>query len=230
MNSVWYWLCPGWDSMHSLLLESEKADINIQQCFELLCMLFTVGMSMVLLWTRTWITHVTSSSFLTFLWPYFLPSTKGIWLLCCCERCWPKWNVQDLMQKTQDLIFHITSVTLGNHWSTKGGFLDIMYLLHRTEIQHRFCFFHSCLDGYLDSDIFQHTKHPNMDLYKAKVVLIVLTKQTLPLICAHEVPCAEDEDYVFCCELVFFIFFPSPLNIFAQFLLTKFYLPKLYLE
>lgn len=113
MNSVWYWLCPGWDSMHSLLLESEKADINIQQCFELLCMLFTVGMSMVLLWTRTWITHVTSSSFLTFLWPYFLPSTKGIWLLCCCERCWPKWNVQDLMQKTQDLIFHINHCCWG---------------------------------------------------------------------------------------------------------------------
>lgn len=111
-----------------------------------------------------------------------------------------------LNAKDARLNFSHQPLLLGNHWSTKGGFLDIMYLLHRTEIQHRFCFFHSCLDGYLDSDIFQHTKHPNMDLYKAKVVLIVLTKQTLPLICAHEVPCAEDEDYVFCCELVFFIF------------------------
>lgn len=151
-------------------------------------------------------------------------TTLLLWMVLAKVEC------AGLDAKDARLNFSHQPLLLGNHWSTKGGFLDIMYLLHWTEIQHRFCFFHSCLDGYLDSDIFQHTKHPNMDLYKAKVVLIVLTKQTLPLICAHEVPCAEDEDYVFCCELVFFIFFPSPLNIFAQFLLTKFYLPKLYLE
>lgn len=133
-------------------------------------------------------------------WPDLCSSAKGIWLLFFWAQCDQSGMWRTSQMKLQDFFQSLPSLLSGNRWCTTywrriRGY-NVFNLLDSSTI----VFFPSHLlwmDIWTQIEIFQHKKHPNVDLYKAMFVFIFLNKMDTA---AHQStwdPCPKIEDYIF---------------------------------